>query len=100
MKRNYLLSCAVIATCAIFTPALAAAVCLERDVLIGRLATGYDEAQVGAGLASDGSVIEIFVSETGTWTIIITTPSGRSCAVAVGIDWLESGLAVPKGEPT
>ena len=36
----------------------------------------------------NGKLIQVFVStETGTWTIISTAPTGVSCIVAAGESW-------------
>ena len=39
------------------------------------------------GLARNGTVIEVFTSVEGTWTIIMTQPVGISCLVASGNYW-------------
>jgi hypothetical protein len=39
------------------------------------------------GLAASGSIVEILVSQTGSWTILVTSPNGTSCVVAVGDYW-------------
>ena len=39
------------------------------------------------GLAANGSVLEVLASKDGTWTILITSPNGTSCVVAVGDSW-------------
>ena len=70
-------------------PAMAQAVCSERGKFLERLATGYEESPVAMGLASNGSVLEILASDGGTWTIIVTTPAGKSCVVASGEAWEE-----------
>ena len=41
------------------------------------------------GLSTDGGLIEIYSSEDGTWTILITRPSGVACLVAAGDSWEE-----------
>ena len=39
------------------------------------------------GLTASGGIIEVFASQEGTWTIVITQPNGTSCLIAVGLDW-------------
>ena len=39
------------------------------------------------GLSAEGSVLEILASDTGSWTLIVTRPSGVSCVVAHGQGW-------------
>lgn len=57
----------------------------------------YDEAPVAGGIASNGSVLEVFASPDGaSWTIIVTAPDGSSRVMAAGETWLE--LLERKGE--
>jgi len=57
--------------------------------VLAKLSTGYKEAPVAMGLASNGALIEVLSSaENGkTWTIIITQPNGVSCVMATGESW-------------
>lgn len=61
--------------------------CTKRDDLIKYLGEKYSEASVGYGLAGQKSMIEIYVSEKGTFTIISTMSSGMSCIIAAGQNW-------------
>ena len=38
----------------------------------------------GVGVATDGSLFEIFVSDKGTWSLLITNGKKISCIVAAG----------------
>jgi len=59
--------------------------CADRALVLERLATAYGESRQSIGLGADNSVIEVFAStETGTWTITVTLPSGQTCLVASG----------------
>ncbi len=62
-------------------------VCGERSVMVDGLLKNYAEAPVSIGLASNGSVIEVFASPDRSWTIVMTRPNGLSCVVAAGEDW-------------
>lgn len=79
-------------------PAMAQVVCSERGKFLERLASGYEEAPVAMGLASNGSVVEVLASDGGSWTIIVTTLAGRSCVVASGEAWedVRSRTSPPK----
>lgn len=59
-------------------------VCNTRDIIVERLTKQYKEYLNYRALTSDGKLMEIFVAETGTFTIIITTPRGRSCVYGSG----------------
>jgi hypothetical protein len=62
--------------------------CMPRDTMVGKLKTDFDEDQVGIGLSKGGvSVVELYVSETLSWTVIITRTNGVACIAASGTDW-------------
>jgi len=67
--------------------AQAQSVCTERAKFVDQLAVNYAENTVGLGLVNNGNVLEILVSKNGTWTILITKPTGISCVVATGEAW-------------
>ena len=70
--------------------------CLPHEEAIARLQRDYGETAQGLGLGSRGqSVMELFASKTGSWTILITRVNGLSCIAASGEDWtaMEGELA-------
>ena len=86
-----------VAVLATSTPALAQQVCAERDAVTDRLKTKYSENFVGGGLRNAKAIFEVWMSEDeGTWTILMTTPDGKSCVMASGTDWRD---ALPTMEP-
>jgi len=64
-------------------------ICGDRADFVDKLKDSYAEKPVSVGLAANGSVIEVFTAESGTFSILITQPSGVSCLVAAGEEWLE-----------
>ena len=68
-------------------PAQAQQACGPRDKIVTRLNTVYQETRHAAGIAANGNLVEVFVAESGTWTIMISRPGGRSCVVATGHHW-------------
>ncbi len=67
--------------------AQAQTMCGERSTVVASLEKTYSETPVSMGLASNGAVIEILASPTGTFTIILTRPNGLSCVMAAGESW-------------
>jgi hypothetical protein len=67
--------------------ALGPPVCDNRDLIVQRLGTSYEEVAQSVGLDSNGNVLEIFVSPEGTWTALVTNPKGVACIVAAGEAW-------------
>ncbi|MCI2400660.1 hypothetical protein [Aliiroseovarius subalbicans] len=59
--------------------------CADRARVIDRLANSYGETRQSIGLAANNQMVEVFAStETGSWTITVTLPSGLTCVVAAG----------------
>lgn len=76
--------------------AFAQSACFERSALMKHLDGKFSEAPVAAGLAANGSVIEVFSSADGnTWTIILTQPNGASCVMASGEAWMGIESLIP-----
>ena len=72
--------------------------CLTHDAAVAMLEAQHAERAVGRGLASRGAaMMELFVAEAGSWTVIVTDPQGRACVVASGKDWF--AIAPVTGEP-
>ena len=62
--------------------------CLDREMLIQRLETRYNESLNGAGMQGPKIILEIWSSpDSGSFTILLTKPDGRSCIVASGLNW-------------
>jgi hypothetical protein len=73
-------------------PASAGPPCGRHNELIKTLAERFSERRGGVGLTPEGKMIEIFISEQGTWTILMSMPTGLSCMVAAGSDWQGKNL--------
>ncbi len=73
-------------------------ICLPHSDAVSKLKTTYEEQKIGLGLGQRGSsVVELFVSDTGTWTILVTRTNGMSCIAASGDNWSNSPLLA--GDP-
>jgi hypothetical protein len=60
-------------------------VCAKRDKLVVELTKSHGETRQSVGLQRNNGVIETFANtDTGTWTIIVSLPTGVSCLVAAG----------------
>lgn len=59
--------------------------CGEREKVTTALADKYGETRRAIGLARNNTIMEIYASnKTGTWTILVTLPNGKSCLIASG----------------
>lgn len=61
--------------------------CAERNHVAGQLRESFGERMIGSGLAESGILFELYVGPTGTWTLLATAPTGRSCLVGAGEAW-------------
>ena len=51
--------------------------CAPKQIIFGKLAAKYGEVRQFQGLTKKGRIIAVFASsETGTWTINLTAPTG------------------------
>jgi hypothetical protein len=61
--------------------------CAKRDELLKLLGTKYAEKLANTGVTAAGQLVEVFVSDKGTWTVVSSQPSGLSCILAAGSAW-------------
>lgn len=72
-------------------------ICGKRDEIVARLESGYQEFSAAMGMATNGHLVELYTSDTGTWTLMLTSPEGRSCLIAAGENWQSMSPAKPQG---
>lgn len=79
---------ALVAALVLSAPALGQPQCNDRDDVLELLSKKYKETPIAAGVTNTGGLVEVLTDgESGTWTIIVTTPQGMSCLVAAGEGW-------------
>lgn len=64
--------------------------CAPRNELVGQLGKEFRENQKAVGSLGDKAIMEVFVSQSGTWTILATDTAGTSCIIAAGKAWDEA----------
>ena len=72
--------------------------CGDREAVLNNLEETYSEVPVSRGLASNGSVIEVVVSPSGSFTILYTMPNGLAGVMVAGESWGPVEKKTP-GEP-
>ena len=103
MKRWTIMASAFVVAIGLFLSAGTAdaqirRVCVLHDDVIAQLEDKFAEQNIGRGLVENGrAIVELFVSKTGSWTVIVTDTAGRSCIVASGMSWMQTPLLV--GDP-
>ena len=68
-------------------------ICGGHSDLVAGLAQAFQQKQIGYGVVGQAAIVEIYVSASGTWTLLITDVNGQSCILAIGEGW-ENTLTV------
>lgn len=100
MKRIILamVGAAIPALVAAAPAANAEQVCGKRAEIVSRLENGYQEFNSAMGMSTNGGLVELFTSEKGTWTLMLTHPDGVSCLIAAGENWEAFNGAKPASQ--
>ncbi|WP_224825612.1 hypothetical protein [Cognatishimia sp. MH4019] len=73
--------------------------CAPRADVIGHLSERYGEGRKAYGLAANDTLVEVYASdESGSWTIIVSSPNGLTCLVASGQAFELAADATVKGD--
>lgn len=88
MRTWLLAACAAVAV-GVVAPAEVKAqmVCGSRDAFVQKLGNKYNEFPAGIGLSGAGGVVELYTSDSGSWTILFTRPDGETCVMSAGDSW-------------
>ncbi|RUU11500.1 MAG: hypothetical protein EOS85_30865 [Mesorhizobium sp.] len=68
-------------------PAMAAEQCAARADMIKALGEKFRENPTALGVVNRNVIVEVFVSDQGTWTILASDTRGQSCVISVGEGW-------------
>ena len=72
-------------TAALPRPVAAHHVCQEHDALTQALASKYGERRVSSNkVAGKDRRLEFWVSQKGSWSLVLVLPNGRSCLKSSG----------------
>jgi hypothetical protein len=67
--------------------------CGDHRELVAYLGEKYQERQFAYGTVGNVAIMEVYVSQAGTWTVVVTDPVGKSCILAAGDGWEASATA-------
>ncbi len=74
--------------------------CAARERVLAFVIDERGETRLASGEAAQGATIELFAAETGTWTLLLNLPDGRSCLLANGRAFVATGGLQPaRGNP-
>lgn len=63
--------------------------CGPRKTVVEQLGREYSEVPVNRGITAEGALMELLASPSGSWTLLISLPNGKSCLAAAGESWEE-----------
>ncbi len=87
MLRSIVVFLGILVVFSPFNPAAAQQACGERASFMNKLKETFAERPIAMGLTDKGAVLEVFASQKGSWTFLITMPTGLTCVVASGQGW-------------
>ncbi len=62
--------------------------CYERASFIASLADNYGEVQMVRAMEDRGEMVEVYVSASGTWTLVVVKPDLVTCIAGSGTKWM------------
>lgn len=88
----------IIAMCILFMSASVslAGECVPYPEAEALLKNKYKEVPRFLGISQNGYLVQLYVSEKGTFSVLLITPQGLACMVDAG----ESGEFIPGGTPS
>lgn len=87
-KISLALTVIAVGVASTYSAEAAGRVCGERTKMTQFLQKRYKEMPRAMGVASSGkSLMEIYTSEKGSWTVLMTTAKGVTCIMGAGHSW-------------
>ena len=71
--------------------------CGARADLVKSLAEKFRESPTAVGMIDGNAVIEVFVSDNGSFTILATSTDGQSCVLSAGESFEINPAALGEG---
>jgi hypothetical protein len=86
-QRLTLLAGCLLATPAAATSPIAEVICAPRGEIVSQLTRLSGATMTGMGLRDVETVMEIWTSPRGDWTLVQSYSDGRACILAMGEAW-------------
>lgn len=61
--------------------------CAPHESVTNYLGDNFEEKREAIALTGTGELLEVYVSEKGSWTIVVSNTQGLSCIVGAGEAW-------------
>lgn len=72
-------------------------ICGGHSDLVAALAKALQQKQIGYGVVGQAAIVEVYVSASGTWSMLVTDVQGRSCIFATGDGWENTAITAAQG---
>lgn len=86
---KFLLVAATLAASVMPAAAQQQVICGPRASVAELLSDRFQERSVGVGVTGGGALAEMYLSDSGTWSLVVTTAGEPSCIIAGGDGWAE-----------
>jgi hypothetical protein len=63
--------------------------CANRAEIVAKLKERFGEQRRNVAVTTNGQLFEVFVSDNGSWTALVSSPDGKACVILVGEGWSE-----------
>jgi len=74
--------------------------CAPRERVLAFVIDQRGETRLAAGEAARGASVELYASDSGSWTLLLNLPDGRACLLANGENFTATGGVQPaRGNP-
>ncbi len=74
---------------------IAEVLCEPTSRMHEKLERQFGSQRAATGVRSPEQIMEVWTSEKGDWTMVVTYSTGTSCIVAMGQDWFTHADADP-----
>ena len=72
-------------------------ICGGHSDVVAALAKALQQKQIGYGVVGQAAIVEVYVSASGTWSMLVTDVQGRSCIFATGDGWENTAITTTQG---
>jgi len=74
--------------------------CAPRERMLSLVIDQRGEARLATGETARGASVELYAGDSGSWTLLLTLPDGRTCLLANGRGFTATGGLQPaRGQP-
>lgn len=74
--------------------------CAPRERVLAFVIDERGETRLATGEAARGASVELYASDSGSWTLLLNLPDGRACLLANGENFTATGGLQPaRGNP-